>query len=343
MTTSIEWTATRNPDGTVTRGYTCNPGIYGCEEVSPACANCYAAKMAHRQVAMGNYPGGITVKRASGVHWSGEVKVDYDAIAPAFAKLPKKKPAKVFLTSMADLFHKDVPFGFIQRVFWAMACRPHLTFLVLTKRPERAAQFTEWLRSRNELWTSRGMVSSWPFNVWAGTTVEDQKRADERIPWLLKVPASVKFLSMEPLLGAVDFHAVDVAVSDSIDPEWRDGRRGHVIVHVLGDADGIDWVIAGGESGPKARPTHPDWFRGIRDQCAEADVPFHFKQWGAFGPWDPKVRPSSDSDPVVYHDERGGFDYGFLEAGRPHSFMARVGKKIAGRLLDGVQHDGVPS
>ena len=247
--TSIEWC-----------DLSLNPGIYGCTEVSPACANCYAAGMAHRLVAMGVYPDGITEKRSSGVHWSGKVSVDFDQIEKAFAKLPKRKKARVFVTSMSDLFHADVPFEFVDEVFIKMAERPHLTFQVLTKRPERMVEFWQWVRDDacGEAYTPK-----WPTNVWAGCTVEDQRRADERTLWLLKVPAKVLFLSVEPMVGPVDVQAVFPHLLPS-------GRR----------LPGITWVIAGGESGSRARPSNPQWFRSLRDQCAAHDVPFFFKQNG---------------------------------------------------------------
>ena len=295
--------------------HTINPGIYGCTKVSEACDDCYAMRMAHRQVAMGNYPDGITVKRSNGVHWSGVVKVDYDAIGPAFKKLPKKKPGRVFLTSMADLFHEDVPDDFISSLFSHMAVREHLTFQVLTKRPQRMAEFAEGRRARG---------IAWPRNVWAGCTVENQERADERIPWLLKVPAPVRFLSMEPLREAVD---ISESLGFAANSEWPDAR-------------GIQWVIAGGESGSKARPSHPDWFRSLRDQCQDAGVAFHFKQWGEWAPasWGP-------GDPWVAYTGGAGesWGYGLLDEARPHEFVYRAGKKATGRMLDGREWAEFPS
>lgn len=317
--------------------HTVNPGIYGCEEVSPACANCYAASMAHRLSAIGVYPDGITTRRTSGVHWSGVVRVNYAAIATAFAKLPKRKPARVFVTSMADLFHADVPEAFHDAVFAEMESRPNLTFQVLTKRPERMARYATSIE--------------WPANVWAGTTVEDQRRADDRIPHLLRVPAGVRFLSMEPLLGAVDLAFTCFNGADS-----------------FGTMPGIHWVITGGESGAKARPSHPDWFRSIRDACAAAGVAFHFKQWGEYVPrshtsrrhdWHAERTPDlldgqpwriptldlppwgtltgsgqwfAQTTPFNGHDDDGSGE----------TYMYRVGKHAAGRLLDGRTHDDFP-
>jgi len=307
MTTSIEWT-----------DHTINPGIYGCTEVSPACANCYAAGMAHRLVAMGVYPDGITEKRSSGVHWSGKVSVDYDQIEKAFAKLPKRKNARVFVTSMSDLFHEDVEFAFVHDVFEQMEARPHLTFQVLTKRPERMQAFwQQWQEGDYKQYVDDGVapedvpVLEWPTNVWAGCTVEDQKRADERIPHLLRVPAKVRFLSVEPMVGAVDLdewlkrreHCGDcgaILPPSSEDICTKCGESGTLITtwgsaqserktsgeryddrwHEDLQGSPISWVICGGESGSKARPSNPAWFRSLRDQCDAAGVAYFFKQWG---------------------------------------------------------------
>jgi protein gp37 len=349
VSTSIEWT-----------DHTLQPGIYGCSIASPACEHCYAATMAHRQAAMGNYPL-VTAKRGTkGVHWTGEVRVDFDAIAPAFAKLPKRKPARVFVTSMADLFHADVPWDFIGEVFRHMAQRPHLTFQVLTKRPDHMA---EWYAT-----TQRG--AKWPAHIWAGTTVEDQRRADERIPHLLKVPAKVRFLSMEPLLGAVTLDMIAVELDglpgcvNALTGEWWPA---------VGDADEeernrqpfgegrIDWVITGGESGRNARPSHPDWFRSLRDQCASAGVPFFFKQWGEWAPSDDiDANSKADHRYAEQYAEDGGVPrhrwpdapvretarrLGKGELGHDVSgdtTVFRVGKAAAGRLLDGVEHSAFP-
>jgi protein gp37 len=342
MTTSIEWT-----------DHTINPGIYGCSIASPACEHCYAATMAHRQHAMGNYPL-VTAKRGTkGIHWTGEVRVDYAAIAPAFAKLPKRKPARVFVTSMADLFHEKVPFLFVERVFEEMAARPHLTFQVLTKRPKEMADFAGW-----------GPID-WPANVWAGTTVEDQRRADERIPHLLRVPAKVRFLSMEPLLGAVDL--TEVNEGDGTYSNAFNGMNVNYDGSGYGMAGrdpattGIHWVITGGESGPKARPSHPAWFRSLAAQCHAAGVPFFFKQWGEWAPSDDiDANGKADHRYAEQYAEDGGAprhrwpDAPVRETARRlgkgelgpdvsgDTTVFRVGRSAAGRLLDGVEHSAFP-
>lgn len=244
-----------NPIGWTDR--TLNPGIYGCEEVSPECGRCYAATMAHRLGAMGQerYQG-LTRKTANGVHWTGEVRVDYAQIVPAFDKLPRRGASRVFVTSMADLFHPSVPRDFQDRVFNEMEARPHLTFQVLTKHPGRMAEFG--LAN----FDADPRVGSWPANVWAGTTAGDQKRADIRVKELLRVPAAVRFVSAEPLLGPVAFSTWGAS-------SW---------LGYPGEPDSVHWVIAGCESGPKRRPSELDWFRSIRDECATFGARFYLKQ-----------------------------------------------------------------
>lgn len=291
MTTGITWT-----------DHTINPGIYGCTKISPACTNCYAMGMAGRLEAMGldRYAG-----TTEGGQWTGRVRVDFDAIGPAFAKLPKRTPARVFVTSMSDLFHHDVPAEFIGRVFWEMNNRPHLTFQVLTKRAERMASW------------SAGFAP-WPRNVWAGVTVEDQRRADDRIPHLLRVPAAARFLSVEPMLSEVDLWTARYP--------WPDGGAGKGSAFAWGRD--VSWVICGGESGPDARPMHPDWARSLRDQCQAAGVPFFFKQWGEWAPIPP------DRGGVVRWVDADGT----VRTGGPQGSAAAMtccGRKRSGRLLDG--------
>lgn len=209
--TKIEWTeATWNP-------------TTGCTKVSEGCKNCYAEKMAKRLQAMGmkRYQNGFQLT----LHWD---LIDLP--------LRWKKPRKIFVNSMSDLFHPEVPDEFIQKVFETMNCASHHIFQVLTKRPERVAAIAHQLN-----WTS---------NIWMGTSVENM-RVVERVDQLRKVPARVRFLSCEPLLGPLKLNL-----------------------------EGIHWVIVGGESGPGARPMDGQWVREIRDQCIKENVAFFFKQWG---------------------------------------------------------------
>lgn len=263
--TKIEWA-----------DHTFNPWV-GCAKVSPACTNCYAEGWAKRTGQSGLWRG--ERRRTSAANWRKPLK--WNRETPG---------ARVFCSSLADVFEeRDDLIEWRWDLMRLIRETPTLMWLLLTKRPDHMARWFE-------------RVDTVPENVWVGTTVEDQQRADERIPHLLRVPAPVRFLSMEPLLGPVDLTRIrngggDVFPRFSALQRWTDGKS----------ETGIDWVITGGESGLRARPSHPDWFRSLRDQCAAAGVMFHFKQLGE-------------------HDERG----------------RRVGKARAGRLLDGRTHDEVP-
>lgn len=242
-------------------------------------------------------------------------------------------------SSTSDLFHPDVPDEFILRVCDTIAEAQQHTFQILTKRPERMAAFVRKYLSdhstpaRGTEQVSNGVtgfdIAEPLTNVWFGVSVEDQKAADERIPLLLQTPAAVRFISAEPLLGPID---IPYLARCSGCGEWLSGSQ----IEHGNPQDGpcgprhaqIDWVIVGGESGPGARPMHPDWARSLRDQCAAAGVPFLFKQHGEWvlvgrrGMWDRTGHfPHGDSP-----------DFSFL----------RVGKRAAGRLLDGVLHDEYP-
>lgn len=220
---SIEWTdATWNP-------------VAGCTIVSAGCSNCYAMRMAARLEFMGQAKySGTTRKSGRRPVWTGQVNVDEGALGVPYRW---KAGRRIFVNSMSDLFHDDVPLAFIMSVFEVMENTPRHSYQILTKRAARLQALAPDL--------------PWPGNVWMGVSVENAD-ATWRIGHLRAVQATVKFLSLEPLLGPLQ----DL------------------------DLRGIDWVIVGGESGPSARPVDPDWVREIRDQCLDAEVPFHFKQWG---------------------------------------------------------------
>jgi protein gp37 len=250
----IEWTdATWNP-------------VTGCTAVSPGCANCYAARLTATRLKDNPKYAGLATATNGVARWTGEIRCHTDELE---APLKWRKPRRVFVNSMSDTFHAGVPVGFLDRMFAVMALTPWHTYQVLTKRPTRAAQYICSEEDRIEGITDAVVALSgpscarriedgpWPLpNVWLGASVEDQERADERIPDLIVIPAAVRFLSVEPLLGPID-----------VTP-W---------------ISFLDWVIVGGESGPNARAVDPQWIRSLRDQCVRACVPFFFKQWGEHG------------------------------------------------------------
>ncbi len=254
--TKIEWTDT-----------TWNP-ITGCTPISPGCANCYARRMAKRMAGRCGYP--------AAPH-EFDVTLHRERLMEPFEL---KKPRRIFVCSMSDLFHKDVPFEFIDKVFSVMMLAKKHTFQVLTKRVDRAVKYFSGAR----IWKI-GMafaeiagcyppdMNEWPLpNIWLGVTAENQEQADSRIPLLLQIPAAVRFVSVEPMLGPV------MLGCDSPELGWVDYLRPPV---VNGERmPGINWVICGGETGPGARPMDIAWARALQQQCAEAHVPFFYKGAG---------------------------------------------------------------
>jgi protein gp37 len=268
----------------------------GCSRVSKGCEHCYAERMAARQLPGMRFGDGspLAVMKSDGPHWTGRVE-----LIPHMLDVPlhRRTPTIWFVNSMSDLFHENLKWAQIEQVFAVMQKCPQHTFQVLTKRADNAQQFAE-----NWAFRHNGPLP----NCWMGVSCEDQKAAAERVPLLLKTPAAVRFVSAEPLLGAVDF-GLWLSRKISSDRQPVENRQA-----------GIDWVIVGGESGPGARPMHPDWARSIRDECEAAGVPLFFKQWGAFSP----TLPSKHAVNVARGDGT-------------HHRMYRVGKKAAGHLLDG--------
>ncbi|OZF47546.1 DUF5131 family protein [Rhodococcus sp. 14-2470-1a] len=319
--TGIEWTdATWNP-------------VTGCTKVSPGCDHCYAESIARRFNGTPAYHAGFEV-----------------TLRPERLDQPLRwqKPRRIFVNSMSDLFHESVPDGFIAAVWFVMGlsagCIPERyrghTFQILTKRP---ARMRAWLRkwadvgdpslppqhpAAKECGRAELLVAAeefiggvilydwmdgpryWPAvlpNVWLGVSAEDQNWAEIRVPALIETPAVVRFVSAEPLLGGIDFGAIT-------SPHDEDYSA----------LDVLDWVIVGGESGHGARPMNPDWARSVRDQCVAASVPFLFKQWGEWAPLD-----------VIAHSDH----YASFPGGEQ---VRRVGKKNAGRELDGRTWDEAP-
>ena len=284
------------------------------------------------------------------------------------------KPRAIFVDSMGDLFHEDVPDEWIDEVFFMMNLSRRHIFIILTKRAKRMrdymASMSPWYRVEHKRLTQIfgskeksaaaryiGMAREqpWPLpNVWFGVPVEDQKHADERIPHLLDTPAAIRLVCCEPLLRAVDL----TRVYDNHQLEYIDAVQGTRISvgdeFCCNDMPALDWVIAGGESGPDARPMHPDWVRSLRDQCQTADVPFFFQGWGEWIPWEPDCLPYWQAQNGRYEDRHVLFpaemdndpnwDDGlsYINQGESSVALQRIGKARAGRLLDDVEHNGFP-
>ena len=339
----IEWTdATWNP-------------ITGCTVVSPGCTHCYAMTLAGGRLKNHHSRQGLTKPGPNGPVWTGEVRLNEEWLDQP---LRWKKPRMIFVCAHGDLFHEDVPDEWIDRVFAVMHATRRHTFQVLTKRAERMRDYLEtperaerWL---DALWNRVERVSDMRGmdarsddievvlpNVWLGVSVEDQQRADERIPILLDTPAAVRFLSAEPLLGPVDLQLYVERCHGSRDgecvapscPQLRDNEPAATGRHCPLDdwheaPEGLaptrlDQVIVGGESGKNARPMHPDWARSIRDQCQAASVSYFHKQNGEW-----ELQSWNRMLPDLSF-ERG-------------EEMVRIGKKRAGRQLDGRTWDEMP-
>lgn len=303
---------------------TFNPWI-GCTKVSPGCDHCYAEADFDLRKHRVKWGAGHPRSRTSAANWKQPLQWDRQH-AEFFAEHGRRR--RVFCGSLCDVFDNEVPTDWRRDLFQLIACMPHLDWLLLTKRIGNARPML------NEV--TFGVWNSEPWqNVWLGATIVDQEEADRDIPKLLRVPARVRFLSMEPLLGPVDLTYIGTNGYDGHYPLRRDRNA---------DGKAIDWVIVGGESGPNARPMHPDWARSLRDQCQAAGVPFLFKQWGEWhGPANP-IPGGSFGDElrrgIVQHLHAPGNPEGFFRRG--DEYVRRIGKKAAGRLLDGVLHDGYP-
>lgn len=352
--------------------------VNGCSIESPGCTNCYAMKQAHR------FPvrQGLTVKTKGGMVWTGEVRENPRALEQALAW---RRGRAIFWNAHGDLFHPSVPDAWIDRQFAVMALTPQHRHMILTKRSARMREYVgsldgavikaftpphqhPSLDDRHAAFfavVAPHSPAEWPLpNVWLGVSVEDQTRADERIPDLLATPAAVRFISAEPLLGLMDLLMIDLAAVEAREEEPSGLETLDALTGLHYDGEGevpgingspdphIDWVIAGGESGPGARPMHPDWARSLRDQCASAGTPFFFKQWGE---WVPQVG-AVDGWTIPDNPEISRYDHREWEGdhwGKPYAkgwqdeveddTVSRVGKKHAGRLLDGVTHDGFPA
>lgn len=341
----------------------------GCDRVSPGCDHCYAMTMAKRLKGMGS----AKYQRDGDPRTSGPgfgVSVHPDVLG---LPLKWRKPQRIFVNSMSDLFHDQVPDEYIAKVFAVMAVARRHTFQVLTKRhgrmravlskqsfPELVTTWAWRIHAGAALGLPHGNSSysrtavAWPLpNVWLGVSAENQQWANIRIPALLDTPAAVRFVSAEPLLGPIDLTSWIGCPHDSlsgVDQEpiasptkrWRcDQCRASVLDGTVTNV-GLHWVITGGESGPGARPAHPDWFRSIRDQCQAVGVAYLHKQNGEFRRWQLSDQPGR----LLYvHRETGAITedpYDSGEASGLWTAMCRVGKHRAGRELDGRTWDGYP-
>lgn len=320
--TKIEWA-----------DHTFNPWE-GCQKVGPGCDHCYAETRNAR------FAGGTAVnwgpsaprRRTSATNWRKPLA--WNAAAADFMAAHGRRQ-HVFCASLADVFDNEVDPAWRRDLFDLIELTPNLDWLLLTKRIGNVARMVRETRTGDWLLGRR--------NVLLGATVVNQEEADRDIPKLLAVPARRRFLSMEPLLGAVDLRLRRAARDD--DRQDMDSYCSHITTAA---GAGIHWVIAGGESGPGARPMHPDWVRDLRDQCAAAGVPFLFKQWGEWAPGECSEN-TLDMRTVQVADLllNGQWQYqtiaGNSEFHRDDEpAVYRAGKKAAGRLLDGVQHDGFP-
>ncbi|RKH14332.1 phage Gp37/Gp68 family protein [Corallococcus sp. CA053C] len=382
--TSIEWTdVVWNP----TRG---------CSRFSPGCGGgtagnrkggCYAERMAIRLAGPGQPYEGLVKSTPAGPRWTGKVVLDAEKLAEP---LRWKKPRRVFVNSMSDLFHEALSVKDIALVFAVMALARTHTFQVLTKRADVMARtvgsedFKGLVLSIASMEaTRRGLELEpgelrWPLpNVWLGVSVEDQQRADERIPELLRTPAAVRWLSCEPLLGPLDLsHAVGerfcmkckrgllwddhVDASSSTRAAWIDSECMGACPHCGGETDSrfpderVGWVVVGGESGPGARPIHPVWVRRLRDQCVAAGTSFFFKQWGAWKPYCAMTEQEADAlyEPVAEGMPPDStrrcrvpvvsFPTEPLPVGGEVHTLFNLGKKAAGRVLGGRTWDEMP-
>lgn len=298
----------------------------GCQKVGPGCDHCYAEA---RNARFGggsavNWGAGAPRRRTSVANWRKPLA--WNAAHERFFAAQGRRQ-RVFCASLADVFDNAIDPAWRRDLFDLIVDTPNLDWLLLTKRIGNVQQMVQ----------AATLCDLLPSNVWLGATIVNQEEAERDIPKLLAVPARVRFLSMEPLLGPVDLVSSGALWSD---------MNGNIVDAPSRGLRGVDWVIASGESGHGARPMHPDWARSLRDQCAAADVPFLFKQWGEHS-----LAYDRDRDDPDYRrcDRMARLPGRWINLAGGHGFNGervhyaeRVGKKAAGRLLDGRTHNEFP-
>lgn len=328
---------------------TWNP-IIGCSKVSEGCQNCYALSMAKRLAGMERAKGTadyrLTLmpdKDNKQAEWNGHTILRMDQLSkPA----QWAKPRAIFVCSMGDLFHEHADFEKIDAVFSVMSDYDQHIYILLTKRPQVAKRFFQWKSTQHNIaWEPKP-------NIWLGVTAENQEQANKRIPVLLEIPAAKRFVSIEPMLGAIDLRKY-----------YFQGKNGSYLFKGVAPEfrtrwiDLLDWVIVGGETGHKARPMHPDWVRNIRNQCHKANTPFFFKQWGEWqrGSVVNNIELKTEHAYVISDGQLFKIDFksstvqvpvktvssSYYNAHAP-CLMSKVGRKSAGDLLDGKQHHNWP-
>ena len=287
--------------------------VTGCTKVSAGCKNCYAETYAKRFWGERNFT---------------DVRCHVDKLNDP---LRWKKPQRIFVNSMSDLFHPNIPIEFIQRVYQVMINCPQHTFIILTKRAERALEIVPKVLTNL---FGNTLESNLP-NVWLGVSVENQETADERIPILLQIPVYKKILSVEPMLDEINLASFLTNVF-MINPDKLFTKE--AVEPILGNKSPLDWIIVGGESGKDARSMNPDWVRKIRDDCKAAGVDFYFKQWGEW------LHHSLCSAEIGLELFNHNSKYKSLDIsnGVYYDTYMKLGKKKAGRLLDGVEHNKFP-
>lgn len=334
---NIEWT-----------DHTFNPWE-GCQGVSPGCDHCYAEARNRRfgGGVAGNWGPGAPRRHTSAGNW--EKPFSWQRRAAEFSAEHGRRQ-RVFCASLGDWLDNAVPIEWLVDLLEVVRLTPDLDWQLLSKRigiwrarTEAARNFAR-MQGRQDLarWIGEWLTGQPPANVWLGASIVNQEEADRDIPKLLAMPARVRFLSMEPLLGPVSFEGLFANPHD-----LRDGTNA---------LEALDWVIVGGESGPKARPMHYDWASSLRDQCAAAGVPFLFKQWGEWLPWHQFSVVGIEDPPEQTRFTTLEFmgdhwrDVGYpawmdVADGQVDDMkcVGRVGKEAAGRLLDGVEHNGFPT